>query len=264
MRQLSRFVLATAVGLSLVACGGGDARALWKEALKRCANSDLLGPNVLYLGPSNGLGPGTVFEPFRTGGTQESHLIDSYVQSPATVISPKPQTFTCAADRATKMSLSADLPLDAALPVGAQVGANLKRAKTIKVTADELRWVSLLTGAYKEAINNLPDSHQVKQDIQKNGHLVLSRALQVKGLKAELEFASDVGADVKAKVPNVSGEKDIKLGGAWEGTTKLTITSSSDFFIAGELRKWEEGGLAASEIGTLILNVANIKVLSKR
>jgi hypothetical protein len=249
--------------LLLAGCGASDARAIWQDAIKKCATNDLLGPDVFYFGPSNSLGPGTVFQAFATGGTQESHLLNSYVPQPSSVISPDPRSFTCQADKAGKFGVTAEVPLDAVLPVGAAAGGHLKRARTVKVWADELTWVSLLTGPYKAAVTGLPEQNQVRQDITKNGHLVLSRALLVKGLKAELEFSSDVGADVKAAVPSVSGEKDIKLGSSWEGTTKLTITGASAFYIAGELRKWE-GGLAAGDIGTLQTGVAGILYRGKR
>lgn len=249
---------ASIVCLALLIACARDARSIWKEGIKKCANNDLLGPNVLYFGPSNSLGPGTVFQAFASGGTQESHLLDSYVKPIGPVISPNPQVFTCSAQSAKKSSIGADLPLDAALPVGATVGAHLKRASSVKVWADELQWVGLIVGPYRSAVLSLPDSNQVKQDITRNGHLILARALRVKGMKAELEFSTDVGADVKAKVPDVSGDKEIKLNGSWEGTTKLSVTAASDFYIAGELRRWSETGLAGSEIGTLMTGTDKI------
>jgi len=256
MRRLLPQAMILLCLVALTACVPSDARAVWKEGIKRCAQNDLLGPNVFYFGPSNSLGPGTVFQPFASGGTQESFLLESYIKPPDRVISPNPAVFTCSAQRAVKSNIGAELPLDAALPVGASVGAHLKRARTVKVWADELQWVSLLTGEYRQAVIGLPDSNAVKQAISKEGHLVLARALRVKGMKAELEFATDVGADVKAKVPDISGDKEVKLNGSWDGNTKLTLTATSDFFIAGELRRWSETGLAAGEIGELAPNTA--------
>jgi len=263
MKLWAKLPLAVVMLLVLAACRPTDARAIWKDGIKKCATTDLIGPDVLYFGPSNTLGPGTVFERFSTGGIQESHLLPSYINPPDPVISPNPGTFACTSDRAAKMNLSAEVPLDAVLPIGAAAAAHLKKARSVKVWADELQWVALLTGPYKEKVIALPATHTVRKDLEA-GHLVLSRALRVKGLKAELEFSSDVGADVKAAVPSVSGAKDIKLGGAWDGTTKLTISAASDFFIAGELREWKGGLSAADEVGPPVRNAGSLIYKSKQ
>jgi len=248
-----------AISVLAVACVPHDARAIWTQVVKKCAKNDLIGSDVLYFGPSNADGPGTVFQPFQSGGTQESHLPSEYISNVQAVIGPN-QTFSCSGNTATSFSLGADVPVETTLPVSGSVAVNLKRASKVTVSADSLAWVSLVTGPYKDLVISLNDSSTVKKDITQNGHLVLSRALSVKGMKAELEFSSSVGADVKAKVPNVTGDKGIAVTSAWDGTTKLTISAPTDFYIAGELRKWEAGGLAANEIGPQIKGVASIVV----
>src|SRR5208282_778153 len=87
-------VLATVtVGcLSNLGCGPKNAKAVWNDGLKKCAQNDLLGPKILYFGPSNALGPGTIFQKYADGGIQVSHLLSQYG---STDLYAPAQTFSC-------------------------------------------------------------------------------------------------------------------------------------------------------------------------
>src|SRR5258706_15392085 len=102
----SRKTVGTVVLISVAcvdcACTPKNAKALWTAGLKKCAQNDLLGPNILYFGPSNALGPGTIFQKFADGGTQPSHLLNEYAPSPNGLMSPA-QTFTCSPDSSSSI-----------------------------------------------------------------------------------------------------------------------------------------------------------------
>jgi hypothetical protein len=151
--------------------------------------------------------------------------------------------------------------LEAALSVGGTLAAELKRAQSIVVQVEALQWFDLVTGPYRAIVAGLPDTSAVRQDLER-GHLLLSRALKVTGLKAELEFDSQTGAEVRTKLPATqiglpAGTVGIGLKPEWQGNTKLTLTSGEDFFIAGELRKFTATGLAGGPggLGPLIEDV---------
>ena len=83
----------------------------------------------------------------------------------------------------------------------------------------------------------------LKADLLGNGYLVMSRALAVKGIKVTAVFERSVGASVKAALgegPKVLREGKITatVNLTWEGTTKLVITTPSEIYIAGQLRKF--------------------------
>lgn len=259
-----------AIPLNFGCDGAKDARAIWKSGIKKCSNNDLLGPNVLYFGPSNNQGPGTVFVNFVSGGTQVSHLVSEYVKNPDSVIIAG-NTFKCGVNSTSKMNMSAvaSASLGSILPVSGELGFDLKKAKTLTIGTDSVQWDQLIVGPYISLIRDLPDDNSVKRDLLTDHQPVLARALKVKGLTATLDFSSNVGPTVKAKFPFPhvpSSQGGVNITGNWESDTKLTLTATSDFYIAGELRKYSpELGLSGppTEIGELVTGVDEITIRPK-
>jgi len=243
--------------------GHEDARAIWRDGIKKCAANDLLGPNVLYFGPSNGDGPGTVFQTFASGGTQVSHLLTEYAPTPTSVLDPNPQKFPCGSNFTATSTIGGGLSLPDTLKVSGDVAVNLNKARTVTINAQSIEWDQLVTGPYKELVLGLPNTNTVKTDLIQGKQLVLTRALKVAGMTADLEFTSDIGPSVKLSIQNgpLKGV-GVNFSAEWKSDTKLTITSTSDFYVAGELHTFSETGLAggATEIGPLVPRVAKIKV----
>jgi len=112
----------------------------------------------------------------------------------------------------------------------------------------------------------LPNNDPVKSDLLNAHQLVLTRALKVKGMTAVLTFTDSAGAAAKLQIPAgsvpKSGSSDVgvDLNAAWDGNTKLTLTATSDFYIAGELRTFDANGLAGpgSTIGPLVEGVKGL------
>jgi hypothetical protein len=197
-----KLVAGSCVLTMLLACPAGgpkDARAAWKNGISKCAKNDLVGKNVLFFGPSNVLGPGTIFQNFTSGGTQVSHLVTEYESNSNSIMAPA-GTFTCSAEDAQTFKLAPELSMELLIGASGTLGVDLKRASTVKVAAQSLQWDQLITGPYRQKILGLQaPADTVRNDLLTGGHLVLSRALKVKGMTAELEFTSEVGTELKAK-----------------------------------------------------------------
>lgn len=240
--------------LSMLMCGCGskDAKQVWDQGLKKCAASDLLGPNILYFGPSNALGPGTVFQKFADGGLQPSHLLSQYG---TTSLYAPAQTFQCSAVASSSFKLNANATLPSVIPVNGTVAGSISTATNITVNAQSLEWDQLVTGPYKALVLGFPDSNPVKSDLLNEHQLVLSRALRVSGMSAVVEFTHDNGVNAKANIPNgpIAGA-GLSLDATWTGDTKLTITAPADFYIAGELRTFSVNGLAGGsrDVGSVV------------
>ncbi len=273
-KQLLRRVLAFAstflILLLFIGCKD-DARAIWKSVIKKCAKNDLLGKDILFFGPSNNLGPGTIMQKFTTGGggIQVSHLFSEFSSDPDSIINVG-QTFSCEGMKSSRTTIGADLSLESAVSISGDLGIELKRAKKISVKVNSAQWVDIITGPFRQQILSLSDDNIVKKDLLVNGHLVLSRALRVRGMHAELSFSSEIGGEIKAKYPEIiidSGPADagVGLNGKWIGDTKLVIDSTSDFYIAGELREFLSTGLAAPSdvIGPIIQDVDKLKFIRR-
>jgi hypothetical protein len=251
------------VSLQGVGCGPKNAKAVWNDGLKKCAQNDLLGPQVFYFGPSNALGPGTIFQKFADGGIQVSHLLSQYgsvdLYAPA-------QTFSCDATSSSSFKLSGSATLPSVIPVKGTVSGSLSTAKSVTVSAQALEWDQLVTGPYKAKVLGLPDTDPVKTDLLSSHQLVLSRALKVKGMTAVLEFTDSAGAAAKLQIPGGSipkaGNVGVDLNATWNGNTKLTLNAPADFYIAGELRTFDVNGLAGpgSEVGPLVKDAGTLRL----
>jgi len=244
-----------------------DARAMWKSVVKKCANNDLIGSDVLFFGPSNKLGPGTIWQKFTEGGggIQVSHKFSEYAPDPESLIN-RGQAFSCQGMDYITTKIGAELSLESALSFTPSLGAELKRAKEISVKVNSAQWVDIITGPFREHVLGLSDDDSVKKDLLNNGHLVLSRALKIQGMTAELSFSTEIGGELKAKFPEIGpSDADVGLNGEWTGETKLVITCTSDFYIAGELREFRVTGLAApsDDIGPKVENVDKLKVIGR-
>jgi len=239
--------------------------------IKKCANNDLIGRDILFFGPSNNLGPGTILQKFTTGGggIQVSHLFSEYAPDPESLIN-RGQAFSCEGMSSSSTKIGADLSLESALSISGDLGIELKRAKQISVKVNSAQWVDIITGPFRQQVLDLSDDNIVKTDLLVNGHLVLSRALRVRGMHTELSFSSEIGGELKAKFPEINviagpADAGVGLNGKWIGDTKLVIDSTSDFYIAGELREFLATGLAAPTdvIGPLEQNVDKLKFVRR-
>jgi hypothetical protein len=197
-RTIIAMCLVCFLGVICISCTDKSAKSIWSSAIKKCAKNDLLGKNVLYFGPSNGDGPGTVFQSFQDGGAQQAFLLTDYTTQD--VIDPNSVTSVCNVTDVANLKLGGSASLPSDLPFSGDLAANLARAHNINVKAQSIEWVSLLTGRYLEAVAKLPDDNAVKKDLGQPNYKVLSRALRVSGLVATLDFDSSVGGSVKATV----------------------------------------------------------------
>lgn len=259
---------ALVVALLVPGCNGSDdARAMWRDAVKKCAKNDLIGPNVLFFGPSNALGPGTVFQIFSDGGVQATKLLEQYLPSTSGLFAPE-RPFDCGASFSATTNLGVSVSLEQALSVSATVSSELKKARKITVTAKAFHWDTLLGDVYRDRIAVLPVTDSTKADLLARKRVVLARALRVKDFVAELEFDTAVGGSVNAKVPDGiiplagAGNAKASLDAHWQGNTKLVLTAPAEFYIAGELRYLTKEGLEAgsSVIGPIVPNAEKFKV----
>ena len=275
-RTVGLLILGLSVLLWLTACNDpSDSRAVWREAINKCASSDILGPDIVVFDPSNVLGPGTIFHRFADGGAQPSHLVTEYESDPASFMAPVGKV-TCDVNNAKTMDLGGKLNFDTALSsaganASAEVAADLKKARSIVVTADQIQWDQLVTGPFRERILHLPDGDAVKSDLLIGHDVVLSRALRVHGMTADLKFDSDVGTKLKGEAPNVvmglpSGSSTVELNGTWTSNTTLRLKAAQDFYIAGELRSFSVEGLAgpSEEIGPKVEDAGKLNVSFKQ
>lgn len=228
-----------------------DAKSTWTEVLSKCAVSDVNGTKMLYFGPSNNLGPGSIWvSDDAEGGYRIRYSLANL---------PKPQTFVnvgtsfqCSGTSTTTLTGSGSI--DAAvsvLPVSADVAVDLKRAKSVTVSVGSASWDDVLGGPYEAYIKALPATNQARVELETGSRLVLIRALKITGFSTKMTFDTNVTPSLKAKYSGplptgVSGQLGANLSASWDDSNTLTITSNDDFYIEGKLSQYKTTGLAAA------------------
>lgn len=176
---------------------------MWRTLIDNCAGSRLVGKNVLVLGPSNLLGPGTVW--MNTGGSVVLAATLRDVVPPGAKLGAYIQRGTPAACSMSTTSepwnLNFGLPL--ALPhLSLKLLAALQRAKfaNLSVTAyvvdalDTLKWI--------HALASLPPTNTDYDAIILEGDkmMIETNAVRVEDLTATFRFRSTAQADLVLKL----------------------------------------------------------------
>lgn len=168
-----------------------------EQVINSCADDDLRSKSVLYFGPSNQIGPGSIWN--RLGGdggyqpqwrTRDLGLRESdSVQ--------RGELLQCNLSNSSQFMAHAGLSvLSAAANASGDARLNFSRAKNIEVSVGGAAWDNIVLGPYLKQLNDLPEGG-VKQDVFANNRLFLVRALRLKGYKATLDFDSSVKPAIK-------------------------------------------------------------------
>lgn len=241
-------LLLVAATVLLVGCSDKSARVAWQKVLKGCATSDLLGKDLVYLGPTNNLGAGTLFRKMGRDGFQLSLPADAYMNGVDGLIHDDSPA-NCKGTAKTSIALGGKVTTDQLLSVPMELGATLSDAKTVEVSVDSYRWQSIVLVPYEDFVTKLPTDSSVRRAIIDKQDRILTRALRVSGLKAKLLFATAVEPSVKATLPSAikdAAGNGVELKATWKDDRTLELAAVEDAFIAGEFRYYKEGGLAAA------------------
>ncbi len=234
--MLVAVIAAASVGWS---CGGSTgkvtAREIWRDVLSRCAESDLLGKNVLFMGSSSTLGPGTILRK-TTGGGYTLRWNYATVAYPTKVVQPGASA-SCKGTSSSTAKITPSVDVGALVPgLSAGVAADVKRGREVTVTIGNWQMDQLEEGAAEAAIKGKKISLDVWNDLQVPVKLVVSKGILIRGITAEISFDSSTAASLKAKYAQPAPVSvGVGLEGSWTESGKLKIASTQDVYIAAEL-----------------------------
>jgi hypothetical protein len=246
---MKRFVPVFAMallGLSIVSCNGKvDARAMWRNVLKGCSASDLLGANVLFMGSSSDLGAGTILRRTSDGGYNLRWRASSvgYPGYPGSVIAPGVPS-TCSGNSTVKSKLSPSVDVGALVPgLGASASADIKRGREVTVSVGSWQMEQIEEGPVEAAFKEKKIAEEVQNDVVAQGRFVISKAILVHGLTAEISYDSSTTADLKLKYTSPTAVTvGAGLQGEWTANGTLKISSTKDIYIAAELSQMNLSG----------------------
>ena len=239
-----------AFSLLVAACDEDDVKTAWDNVLRKCVVSDLLGYTVIYFGPSNPIGPGSIWRDDGSGGYRVRWTLDDMPGNTDFIINGNP--YNCDETSPTKFSLKAALGLIGTVsPASDELSNDFQKAKNIEIKATSVAWDIIREGPYGAYVEKLPADGGVREDLGKGDRLILYRALRVRGYSAKLEFSSEDAARLKAKYSGqlpkpLTGAVGAELSASWSEDNTLTLSSAKDVYIAGALAPYSAIGFAGA------------------
>lgn len=236
-----------------------NAKTVWKYVVKKCTKSDLTGKGVLFLGASSSYRPGDLFRTLPKQQVAQSAQAKAYLPSwmfpPRGDLTPQQQSdlvlaeqswSSCEGKTTKKFSIGASVDLKSIIP--ATVGFDYSNAKTVTVAPTQWRRENLLLVPYERFIKG-PADDSIKAELTRADARVLREAILVKGIKATLTFKSEVSLEFKSSIP-------LELKPSWSKEGALTIETASEFYIAGQMAQYLDGGLQSGGSAAAFKNVS--------
>jgi len=247
-----------ALVLTPVSLAKDDAKSIWKNIVKKCAASDLLGDKVLFFGLSNSSGPGSILRQrakeegggygFRWSLEDIEPSHDKWAQL---FTKPPANLVACSGNSEKKTNIKAGILLESVVaPLTGGLSSDFSRAKKTTVQVQSYAWDTLDEGPFVLKINSLSSDSSIRPDLNKPDRLVITRALKVKGIVADLEFTNADAVVLQGKYKDQTPVKvgDIAFNASWTGTGKtiLHLESPAEAYLAGELSKYSSIGFSGS------------------
>ena len=236
-----------------------DARAIWKDVIKKCAQNDLLGSKLLFTGPSNAVGPAAVYKRGGGGYRLVWEGTDGFDGPTLQTIIKENNSVSCGGRTHSESNFDVGLLLGSLLsPITGGLGIDLKKARTITLAPRAWQWDEVKTGPYEREIVK-PYSASYRASTSQANHYVVLRALRVNGLAATLEFDKRDAAELKTKYPNAlklnEDPASLEFSVAWTGDSKLDINTNSEFYLVADLGRYTQTGAAGNPAKLASVNV---------
>ncbi len=254
-KRLVAFALAVVLGLGFGGCNGTSSQRATKSVTDSCADDQLRSNAVLYFGPSNQIGPGSIWTRLGVnGGYQPQWRVGDLELDYLKIVQPG-KAFECDFSKNSTFTAGGGLSvLSQAAKVSAEVKSDFARAKTIKVSASDVAWDTVVAGPFLVQLKGISDP-AIKKDVFSTNRLVVRRALRLSGYKATLEFDTSLKPEIKAKYDGVKlgalkvGEVGAQLNAKWTNDEKLELTAADEVYVAGEFAELINGEFVSTKGG---------------
>lgn len=244
MRHASLAVIATA--LLLYGCATPTSKTATTQFVQGCADSDLNSRSVLYFGPSNQIGPGSIWSRLGpSGGYQPQYRLQDLGVDGSVI--DRGNSFQCDLSKSSTLTAGASLSvLSSVANASAEAKGDFSRAKVVKVTNTGVAWDTIVAGPYNAKLRAITDP-AMRADISGRDRLTLRRALRVDGYKVTLDFDTSIKPAIKAKYSgkvlgkDTVGDVGADLSASWTAEDKLELTAGKGIYVAGEFAQLVNG-----------------------
>ena len=252
--QFSASFAAVLSSLTLIACSTPSPVDPTNKFVNGCADSDLNSKSVLYFGPSNQIGPGSIWTRLGpTGGYQPQWRMQDLGVDAKVIDQGK--TFECDLNRSSKLAANASLSvLSSVANASADATADFSRGKVVSVTSKGAAWDTVVAGPYNARLKAISDP-TISADITAPNRIILRRALRLDGYRVTMDFDSSIKPEIKAKYSGkilgkqTVGDVGANLSAQWTSEDKLELTASDGVYVAGEFAQLVNGEWVATKGG---------------
>jgi hypothetical protein len=208
-----------------------NSQEAWRAVLKNCATSNLLGSDVVYFGASNRVGPGSIWRKAADGSYRLFYELsdlesDDEKRKKLVILN---NDVSCQGDATSDWSIKVGLPFESsAIALKADVSADLKMARNVKVAITAYAMDELKEGLFEDVIRNNPRLNQTP-----GVFVIAENAIRVNGFSADFTFTEDVANQIRPKYDNnyISLKEGATLKSDWTSKTNLKMTATDPFYI---------------------------------
>jgi len=252
MNRTGFSLLIVALACSTTSCTNPSVKDPINGLVEGCAVSDLNSKSVLYFGPSNQIGPGSVWSRLGdSGGYQPQWRMQDLGVD--TQVIDQGKSFTCDLNNNSKFTASASLSVISSVTnASGEAKADFARGKVVKVSSTGAAWDTVMAGPYNLKLKAIANP-AIRADIAGPNRIFLIRALRLDGYRVTLDFDASAKPEIKAKYSGKTlgketlGDVGANLKAAWTNDDKLELTAADGIYVAGEFAQLVNGELVGTK-----------------
>jgi len=238
--------------LALGGCQTPSSGQAGQEWVGGCADSQLNSRAVLYFGPSNQIGPGSVWSRLGPEGGYQPQWRMRDLGVDADLIN-RGSPFECRLSQSSRFAANAALAvISAAANASTAAAVDFSRAKQLEVSATAAAWDTLIAGPYLAGLRAIEDP-AIRGDVLGTNRLVLRRALRLDGYRVVMDFDAEVKPRIKTKYAGKTlgrallGDGGAQLSATWTSDDRLELTATGVVYVAGEFAYLMKGDLVSTK-----------------
>ena len=228
----------------------GYAAKYWGKVMKHCMQSLLLKKKEAdYLGPSNSLGLGTVTDEnldvtYRV--VDENIFTKEELSKIIRLGKPTSCQYEISSNVDVEAMMNAKISVKSDDDLSLGLGTAIKNRKKVSFNVESWQKDELIAGDLMDALKDEtnPQKKAFKEDLLKEGRIIMTRLIRVKGFSADIELGNDISADLQAKLSSGAianlGSADATVKVSVINSKTIRLKSTDDFFIFGKFVKAEK------------------------
>lgn len=252
-----------------------SAKKSWAEVLKKCGGSQIVGKEVIFFGPSNTIGLGSVWRKTDGGGYNPRFELSDLVPDQAArreIIKLGQKSEQCEAGKSTKWNLGLNLPFVGPIFGMTGIEADLRKARRATVTAENLALDVIKEVQFESALKSLaasdPNNRFLKDLLGDEDRLLVTKAYRITGLTVKLDYDPKLLEELKGKYPNgasikLGGEKGVEAYFNYGRESSLTLKLPQEVYIAGEFSRVTDQGTINLNPSEFAIQLLPVKVDAK-